>query len=88
MISSIAFIIQTFICFLRIPYQLQIIYHLSDWPVYALPLALSCFCLGSAWAPYHWFLLLSRVGVAFIERRFSFLILFVIFHTKKWALLL
>jgi hypothetical protein len=41
--------------------------------------ALSCFCLGSAWAPCHWFLLLGHVGVAFIERRLSLLILFVIF---------
>jgi hypothetical protein len=26
-----------------------------------LPCALSCFCLGSSWAPCHWFLLLSQV---------------------------
>jgi hypothetical protein len=37
------------------------------------------FCLGSAWAPCHWFLLLGHVGVAFIERRLSLLILLIIF---------
>jgi hypothetical protein len=37
-------------------------------------------CLGSAWAPCRWFLLLGHVGVAFIERRLSLLILFFIFH--------
>jgi membrane protease YdiL (CAAX protease family) len=33
----------------------------------------------SAWAPCHWFLLLGRRGVAFIERRLYFVILFIIF---------
>jgi hypothetical protein len=51
----------------------------GDWPVSALSCALSCFCLGSAWAPRRWFLFLGRVGVAFIERRLSLLILFIIF---------
>jgi hypothetical protein len=64
-------IFQTVICFLWIPYQLQIICYFSDHPVRALPYALSWFCSGSAWAPCHWFLLLSRVGVAFIGRRLS-----------------
>jgi hypothetical protein len=54
-------------------------YHFSDSPVRALPNALSWFCLGSAWAPCYWFLLLVRVVVAFIERRLSLLILFIIF---------
>jgi hypothetical protein len=74
---------QSFICFLWIPSQLQIIYHFSDWPVHALSCALSCFCLWSAWAPCHWFLLLGRMGVAFIERRLSLLILFIIFFASK-----
>jgi hypothetical protein len=30
----------------------------------------------------HWFLLLGHVGVAFIERRLSLLILFIIFETQ------
>jgi hypothetical protein len=42
--------------------------------------ALSCFCLGSAWAPCHWFLLLGLLGVVCIERRLSLLVLFIIFH--------
>jgi hypothetical protein len=62
-------------CFLSIPYQLQIMYHFSDLTVRAL----SCFSLQSAWAPCHWFLLLGRVGVEFIERRLSLLIFFIIF---------
>jgi hypothetical protein len=37
--------------------------------------------LRSAWAPCHWFLLLGHMGVAFIERRLSLLILFFIFWT-------
>jgi hypothetical protein len=42
--------------------------------------ALSFLCLGSAWAPCHWFLLLGHGGWgAFIERRLSLLILFFIF---------
>jgi hypothetical protein len=77
-------IIQSFICFLWIPYQLQIIYHFSDYPVRALSCALSCFCLGSAWAPCDWFLLLGRMWVAFIERRLSLLILFIIFFVIFW----
>jgi hypothetical protein len=36
-------------------------------------------CLGSAWALCRWFLLLGHMGVAFIERRLSLLILFIIF---------
>jgi hypothetical protein len=36
------------------------------------------FCLGSVSAPCHWFLSLGNVGVAFIERRLSLLILFII----------
>jgi hypothetical protein len=48
----------------------------SDKPVRALPCALSCFCLGSSWASDLWFLLLDRVGLAFIERRLSLLIIF------------
>jgi hypothetical protein len=43
--------------------------------------ALSCFCSGSAWAPCRWFLLLGHVGVAFVERRLSLLILFIMFLT-------
>jgi hypothetical protein len=37
--------------------------------------------VGSALAPCHWFLLLGRVGVVFIGRRLSLLILFIIFET-------
>jgi hypothetical protein len=60
-------------------YQLQIIYDFRDWPVRALSCVLSCFCLGSAWAPWHGFLLQGRMGTAFIERRLSLLFLFIIF---------
>jgi hypothetical protein len=42
--------------------------------------ALSRFYFGSVWIHCHWFLLLGRVGVAFIEHRLSLLILFIIFY--------
>jgi hypothetical protein len=41
--------------------------------------------------PCHWFLLLDHTGVAFIERRLSLLILFIIFycllleHNTQWS---
>jgi hypothetical protein len=43
-------------------------------------LNLSFDVLGSTWAPCHWFLLLGHMGVAFIERRLSLLILFFIYY--------
>jgi hypothetical protein len=52
----------------------------SSLPARALPYALSYFCLGSSWAPFHWRLLLGRVGAAFIEHRLSFSILYIIFY--------
>jgi hypothetical protein len=52
-------------------------------PAHALRCALSCFCLGSSLAHCHWLLLLDRVGVAFVERRLSLLILFIIFYKPK-----
>jgi hypothetical protein len=51
-------------------------------------ISLSVFCLVPSpdfflfwvpWVPCRWFLLLGRVGVTFIERRLSLLILFIIF---------
>jgi hypothetical protein len=47
---------------LWVPCQLQIIYHFGDWPVRDLSCALSCFCLVSAWAPCHWFLVAGSYG--------------------------
>jgi hypothetical protein len=61
-------------------YQSLIIYDFSG---LACPCSALCHCLffwGSSWAPCHWLLLLARVGVAFIERRLSLLILFIIFY--------
>jgi hypothetical protein len=51
----------------------------SGLPARTLPYAIPCFCLGSSWAPCHWLLLLGRVGAAFIERRLSLMILFIMF---------
>jgi hypothetical protein len=50
--------------------------------------ALSYFCLGSSWAPCHWRLLMGRVGAAFIERRLSLSILFIIFWDNSTELFL
>jgi hypothetical protein len=70
------------------PYQLITIYDFSGKPARDLPSAPSRLCLGSSWAPCRWLLLLSLVGVAFIECRLSLLILFIIFycnlHRQKW----
>jgi hypothetical protein len=51
-----------FLLFNHISYKLFIILVIS--------LSMLCFCLVSAWAPCHWFLLPGRVGVAFIEHAF------------------
>jgi hypothetical protein len=52
----------------------------SGLPARTLPYALTCFCLGSSWAPCRW--LFYSVGWGFIERRLSLMILFVIFYTN------
>jgi hypothetical protein len=60
---------------------------ISDWPVCALSCALPCLCLRSALAPCRWFLLQGRMGVAFIERRLSLVILFAIFYIQCGCIL-
>jgi hypothetical protein len=64
-----------FICFLWIPYQLQIIYQFSDWPIRALPFAMSCF----VWGTPGLLVTGSCCWVVFDERRISLLIMFIIF---------
>jgi hypothetical protein len=51
-----------------LPFLVDLVYHI----------------LIDALAPCHWFLLLGRMGVAFIERRLSLLILFFIFYALSY----
>jgi hypothetical protein len=62
-------IIQSLICFLLIPNQLQIIHHLVI-KLSVLTCTLPCFCLGSAWAPCRWFMLLAHMGLRSLNAAF------------------
>jgi hypothetical protein len=59
--------------------KLQIIFSYSI-TKYVITFSVSCFCLGSSWAPCRWFLLLGGLGVAFAGRHLFLLILFTIFY--------
>jgi hypothetical protein len=64
----------------------MLIYSLQyDYPLRALPCALSYFCLWFSRAPCLWFLLRGRLGVTFIERGISLLVHFANLNTFDFS---